>query len=303
MDRSQNKTTMPVQLPHKYHDEIAADGFTVIRGFLSEQEISKYYRLSQELIKYARDGNWPLVRTRGKQFPPWPSDYNPDIWGVSSLLHPDLKELSTPYHDFYADKKLLAVVRDILQCEEEQISMELLNMLINPLTDFELDWHRDTIKPEVSPEEELEQLLTNPYAGTQFNLALTNDECLIVIPKSHNRIRTAEERKITLNPETRKDHITGQIFVNLKPGDVVFYNSNILHGAKFKSANERITLHGSYGNSAYSDARAKGVLQHGVGEWLPRFQTGNKTLAELRDKLLELAKKFEGQEVEYALDG
>ena len=62
--------------------------------------------------------------------------------GCFRLLHPDLGELSKPFHDLYSDEKLLNVVCDILLIEKTDLSMELLNMLINPLTDFELDWHR-----------------------------------------------------------------------------------------------------------------------------------------------------------------
>ena len=126
------------------------------------------------------------------------------------LLHPDLGELSKPFHDLYSDEKLLNVVCDILLIEKTDLSMELLNMLINPLTDFELDWHRDTIKPEVTPEEEAEDLLKFPYAGAQFNLALTEDDCLIAIPGSHNRVRTTEEREKTIDPNRRKEFITGK---------------------------------------------------------------------------------------------
>ncbi|EGW32205.1 uncharacterized protein SPAPADRAFT_61288, partial [Spathaspora passalidarum NRRL Y-27907] len=276
---------MPTVLPHKYHDEIEDQGFTVIRGFLNPEEITKYLQASENLVQYAREGNWPHVRTRGKQFPPWPKNFSPDIWGVSGLLHPDLNELLRPFHDLYADEKMLNVVEDILQVEKSGLSMELLNMLINPLTDFDLDWHRDTIKPEVSPEQEAEELLVNPYAGAQFNLALTDDSCLIVVPGSHKRLRTEEERDKTVNESKRKEYITNQLVVELHPGDLAFYNNNILHRASYIAKNKRITLHGSYGNVELGKFRAKGILQHGVAEWLPRLQTDNENLAMLKEKL------------------
>lgn len=294
---------MPTKLSNKYHDEIEQNGFTVVRNFLLPQEIEKYTKASEALVQYARDGNWPHVRTRGKQFPPWPKNFSPDIWGVSGLLHPDLGELSKPFHDLYSDEKLLNVVCDILLIEKTDLSMELLNMLINPLTDFELDWHRDTIKPEVTPEEEAEDLLKFPYAGAQFNLALTEDDCLIAIPGSHNRVRTTEEREKTIDPNRRKEFITGEIRVQLHPGDLVFYNNNILHRAAYSSKNKRLTLHGSYGNVNQGKSRAKGILQHGVAEWLPRLETKNTNLKMLQEKLLNLAKGFEGVELGYALDG
>lgn len=180
--------------------------------------------------------------------------------------------------------------------------MELFNMLINPLTDFDLDWHRDYIKPEVTPEQEAEQLLLDPYAGTQFNLPLTDDSCLIVIPKSHKRIRTDEEREKTSN-DNRQEHISGQITVDLHPGDIVFYNSNILHRGSYSAKNVRLTLHGSYGHVDHGKTRAQGVLQHGVAEWLPRFNPQNENLKLLRSKLEKLAEEFKDKDLGYSLDG
>lgn len=296
---------MPSALPHKCHDDIADTGFCVIRNFLTPEEVTKYKAAAQKVIDYAREGKWPDVRTRGKQFPPWPKNFSPDIWGVSGLLHPDLGEngeLSKPFHDLYACDKILDVAGDILQQPHDKLLMELFNMLINPLTDFGLDWHRDTIKPEVLPEEEAEQLLQDPYAGTQFNLALTEDPCLIVIPGSHKRVRTEEEREKTSN-DNRKEFITGQITVQLHPGDIVFYNNNILHRAEYQAKNERITVHGSYGLVDHGKLRAKGVLQHGVAKWLPRLELDNENLNMLKGKLEALAKEFEGVDLGYALDG
>ncbi|CAK7906350.1 hypothetical protein CAAN1_14S00254 [[Candida] anglica] len=293
---------MPHPLPHFHHDQIAKVGFTVIRGFLTKEEISHYRKAAEEVVEYAREGKWPHVRTRGKQFPPWPVNFSPDIWGISGLLHPDLGKLSLPFHDCYASDKILDVAGDILQTDKNGISMELFNMLINPLTDFGLDWHRDYIKPEATPEEEAEQLLLNPYAGCQFNLALTDESCLIVVPDSHNRVRTEEERVKTTN-ENRKEYINGQITVDLKAGDIVFYNANILHRAEYTSKSVRLTLHGSYGHVEHGQTRAKGVLQFGVADWLPRFHPTNPNLILLRSKLEKLAKEYEGQDLGYSLDG
>ncbi|KAG2734741.1 hypothetical protein G9P44_002747 [Scheffersomyces stipitis] len=293
---------MPSALPHKYHDEIEAQGFTVIREFLTPDEIAKYRAAAEVVIQYAREGNYPYVRTRGKQFPPWPKNFSPDIWGVSGLLHPDLGEKSTPFHECYASEKMLAVVGDILQVGKEGLSMELFNMLINPLTDFGLDWHRDTIKPEASEQEEAQQLLEEPYAGTQFNLALTDDKCLIVIPGSHKRVRTSEEREKTSN-DNKKEFITNQLVVELNPGDLVFYNNNILHRAEYSCKSTRVTLHGSYGHVDHGRSRAKGILQHGVAEWLPRFEPKEGNMAMLKEKLVKLAKEFESVDLGYALEG
>lgn len=285
-----------------HHDQITDQGFTVVRNFLTEDEVKSYRDAAQVVVDYAREGHWPHVRTRGKQFPPWPENFSPDIWGVSGLLHPELGAKSIPFQKLYSSDKLLDIAGDILQTPPEGLSMELFNMLINPLTDFDLDWHRDYIRPEATPGEEAEQLLQDPYAGTQFNLALTHDKCLIVVPGSHRRIRTAEEREKTTD-ESRKKPITGELYVELAPGDIVFYNSNILHRATYSAKNIRLTLHGSYGHVDHGKTRAKGVLQHGVAEWLPNFKPVNGNMLMLKNKLEALAKEFEGVKLGYALEG
>lgn len=284
------------------HQDIEDTGFSVVRGFLLPQEVAEYTKAAEAVVQHAREGKWPHVRTRGKQFPPWPKNFSPDIWGVSGLLHPDLGEMALPFHKCYSSDKILAMAGDILETDKSKLSMELFNMLINPLTDFGLDWHRDTIKPEASEEEEADQLLKDPYAGAQFNLALTEDNCLIVVPGSHKRIRTPEEREKTQNSD-RKEHITGQIEVVLHPGDIVFYNNNILHRAEYSSKSVRLTLHGSYGHVDHGKSRAKGILQHGVLEWLPRLEPQTENLAMLKEKLVKLAEEFAGVDLGYALDG
>lgn len=285
-----------------HHDRIEKDGFTIVRGILTPDQILYYKRASQEVVDYAREGKWPHVRTRGKQFPPWPKNFSPDIWGISGLLNPDLRELLEPFQECYCLKPLLDVASDILQTTNEELSMELFNMLINPLTDFDLEWHRDYIRPEAPEEEEKTELLKDPYAGTQFNLALTEDKCLIVVPGSHKRVRTPEERTKTSN-DNRKEFISNQLLVELHPGDVVFYNSNILHRATYSAADLRLTLHGSYGHALHGKTRAKGVLQHGVAEWLPRFQPTQPQLVQMRSHLEATCKEFEGVNLGYSLDG
>lgn len=288
--------------PHVHHDAIADQGFSVVRNFLSPEEVKEYVAASEKVVQYARDGHWPDVRTRGKQFPPWPKNFSPDIWGVSGLLHPDLGDMSIPFQKLYSDDRLLDIASDVLQTSPANLSMELFNMLINPLTDFDLAWHRDHIRPDVNPEEEAEQLLQDPFAGTQFNLALTDDKCLIVIPGSHKRVRTAEEREKTTDDTCRKP-ISGQIEVVLHPGDVVFYNSNILHRGSYSSKNVRLTLHGSYGHKDFGSVRAKGVLQHGVAEWLPKFNPITENMKALKEKLEATAKEQEGKDLGYSLEG
>jgi hypothetical protein len=296
---------MPSVLNHDLHDAVEKDGFVVIRNFLSPEEVKYYLAASETAVQLSRDGKWPHVRTRGKQFPPWPKNFSPDIWGVSGLLHPDLAELDpslgVTFQKLYAHDRLLDSSSDILQTPRDNLVMELLNMLINPLTDFELEWHRDDIRPEVTAEEELAALKLKD-TGTQFNLALCEDSCLVVVPATHKRARTEEEREVTLAPG-RNGKIPGQLVVELKPGDCVFYNNNILHRGVYNSKVKRVTLHGSYGHGTNGKSRSQNVLQHGVSEWLPRFKPTDPKLIQLKAGLDKLVNENEGKDIGYSLDG
>ncbi|VEU21855.1 DEKNAAC102853 [Brettanomyces naardenensis] len=289
---------MPSTLPHKYHDEIVANGFTVIRKLLSPEEIDHYLKLSQKEIDTARDGKWPYVRLNGKQFPPWdkPED-QPDIWGVTHLMHPKWGQVGKDFQKLYTDEKILNIVKDILQTDI--LNMELLNMLINPSKkDFDLCWHRDDVKNTATDEEEMELLERCAFAGAQFNLALKEDVNLIVIPDSHVRPRTSEEReKLKFEP------ITNQLVVHLEPGDCAFYNPNILHRATYSTKRERVTIHGSYGNFSIGKNRARLVLQHGVADWLDQLEPINEEMRVLSDRLKEIAKEMKGKDLGYSLDG
>ena len=172
--------------------------------------------------------------------------------------------------------------------------MELYNLLITPTHDFALRWHRDDIAPDASPEEEKEKL-AKAATHAQWNLALYDDDSLIVIPGSHTRARNGAERAM----DPYKDNAPGQKIVHLNAGDAVFYDNNIMHRGVYHAKVPRMTLHGSIGHVDGGGARARNVLQHGVKEWVKRcdFATleteGLRRRAEgMRGRLLEMGDAY-----------
>ena len=101
--------------------------------------------------------------------------------------------------------------------------MELYNLLVRPDADFELRWHRDDIPADASADQEMARL-AEPGFHAQWNLALYDDASLVVVPGSHLRARTEAER----NADPFSKFMPGQKVVQMKAGDVVFYNNNIL---------------------------------------------------------------------------
>ncbi|TPX18893.1 uncharacterized protein E0L32_011445 [Thyridium curvatum] len=267
--------------PQEIKSSLHRDGFVVIPSVLSESELSALRAAATRTTARARSGAWPHIRTLGKQFPPWSAaDIHKGIWGVQHLLHPDLPpDDAAVFTRSYFHPRILDTAALLIDGggdgggEEggegggggDQLVMELYNMLVRPDADYELRWHRDDVPPEATAEQEMSRL-GRPAWHAQWNLALWDDESLVVVPGSHLRARTDAER--AADPFARE--LPGQLVVRLRPGDVAFYNNNILHRGVYDSARERMTLHGSVGHAGGSKLRARNVLQHGVGEWVER---------------------------------
>lgn len=195
------------------------------------------------------------------------------------------------FAESYFHNTMIEVITRLLSCESDKLILELYNMLVRPDRDFALRWHRDDIPPSVSAEEELERL-TEPMLHAQWNLALYDDASLVVVPGSHNRARTDMER----NADPYEDDMPGQKIVKMDAGDVLFYNNNILHRGVYDCKVERMTLHGTMGIAGSDPARARNILQHGIGDWAAEADfsglSGNMAMlaSGMQRRLLEVGK-------------
>jgi len=289
-----------------YLQSLQRDGFVVIPSLLTPTQLSTLREACADVTTQARAGSWPHVRTVPKQFPPWTvaPGANPaadGIWGVQFLMHPSMPHQQT-FIKSYFSSAIVDVVKELLECTDDELVLELFNLLVRPEQDFELRWHRDDIPATATAEEELERL-RQPAWSAQWNLALYDDESLIAVPGSHVRARTEEER--SAGPFEKG--LPGEMRVKMKAGDVVFYNNNILHRGAYDSGVERMTLHGSMGHVGGSRLRARNVLQHGIGEWVGEINLGaldgvEKDRAEgMRRRLVKMG--AESGDVGYSLDG
>ncbi|PKY05497.1 hypothetical protein P168DRAFT_266041 [Aspergillus campestris IBT 28561] len=309
------------------------DGYVLIPSLLTPEETAHLRTVATKITEQARTGTWPYFRTVPKQFPPWPSTPPPasegGIWGVQHLLHPDMPGRADFARLYFSDK-VLSVVEELVGLDgakkagqqegegREKLVMELFNLLVAPETrDFELRWHRDDVPETATPHEELRMLEAKSPGGkqshAQYNLALCEDASLVVVPGSHRRVRTEVER--AAGPY--EAHLPGQVVVGLKPGDAVFYDSNILHRGVYRGKGEgaeesRLTLHGSVGlvegngdddKGGDGKVRATAVLQHGVGAWIQRddaaFGIGGRAEG-MRANLMAMGS---GEGVGYSLQG
>lgn len=215
-------------------------------------------------------------------------------------MHPSLP-CSPIFVQHYFSNTIINSVKELLQCVDDDLVMELFNLLCRPEEDFELCWHRDDIPATATADEELERL-KEPAWHTQWNLALFDDESLIVIPSSHLRARTDVERNAR-----PYDHLSGEIRIKMKAGDMVFYDNNILHRGVYNAKVERMTLHGSMGHVGGRKLRARNVLQHGVRDWVGKVDLRHLNDQEreragaMKRRLLKMGE--ESGEVGYSLKG
>lgn len=286
-----------------YLSQLDRDGFVVIKAIVDRDRLEELRAASSKATELARGGGWPHVRTVGKQFPPWTASAAREhgIWGVQHLMNPELPG-HEGFTELYFSEAILGIVKQLLQCGDEHLVMELFNMLVRPEKDFELRWHRDDIPAEAMPQEEIERL-GKPAYHAQYNFALWEDDSLIVVPGSHKRARTDTER----NADPFEKMMPDQLIVKLEPGDIVFYNNNILHRGAYSANKERMTLHGSVGHVKGSSLRARNVLQHGVGSWVDKCAFG-QLKGEERDRAEEMRRRLvqlgsETGQVGYSLQG
>lgn len=315
---SQTTTSTPSPLL----TSLRRDGFVVIPHLLSQTQLASLLSASQYATSIARAGNWPHLRTLPKQFPPWPSDPTSGIWGVQHLLHPAMPNRST-FASLYFSPALLDPVKQLLElpatpAADDRLVMELFNLLVRPDADFALRWHRDAVPFDGVDRATEEQLLDLAPGKTgaekrrrpwhaQYNVPLFPDSSLHVVPGSHLRARTPEEYAI-LQRDAYAESLPGMLEVKLQPGDVVFYDNNIIHRGVYSADVERLTLHGSVGDAAGGVGRARNVLQHAVGDWIDgcHFEalTGKERdrAERMRDRLVSMGSAA-GEEGKRALHG
>lgn len=208
-------------------------GYVILDNAVPDGLLEPLREATDRVTRKAREGAWPHIRRAGEG----------DIWGVSHLLHPDLAE--PVFADYIASPVVIDVVGDLLgippERRSETLQLELVNMLVNPaLADHEIGWHRDLIRQDLEPEEEMAELRKLKH-GIQWNTALYDETCLYIVPASHRRPKTPEEREIVFGRP--REPMPGQMAVELRAGQGVYYDSNLLHRGVYPKAMRRETLH------------------------------------------------------------
>lgn len=100
-------------------------------------------------------------------------------------------------------------------------------------------WHRDT--GEIRNEDDLQRDLEMMRKSVQMNAPLYPDRYLQVVPGSHRRFSTPEEKQVFESDPT--GDMPGALTVEMEPGDAVFYYPQLIHRGYNPEGHRRFSMH------------------------------------------------------------
>jgi len=238
---------MTFKYSDQHREQYMSDGFTILRNLIPT---SLLIDLRRETVK-ARE----IARTKyGQQ-----AQRLQPVYAYEELRH-------EPFRDFLNLPGLQATVAGILGPDHKQ--SDIMGVLLEPAQHaWATPWHRDWgyNAPHVDMTAFWEAI-RDLRMFNQLNGALYDDHSLWVVPGSHNRDDSAEERAVfpivpPPKPDLRDDmtaeereltclayarHMPGAIPVPLFAGDVAFYRACQWHLGNYIPYTKRATLHDGF---------------------------------------------------------
>ena len=92
---------------------------------------------------------------------------------------------------------------------------------------YDTGWHRDVSRYPGGWDEQKLPIQNWTATSLKWQLALIDDPCLWIVPASHRRLSTDQERRALA--EDRTQPIDGQMQVVLKRGQSIFWNGVLIH--------------------------------------------------------------------------
>lgn len=201
-------------------------GYLIRRRVFNDEEIATYRAAVERILAKCRSGAYRNVR--------WIDNDHDDFWGVNHILHGDVREEA-----LLASLEHPGLFDTMTELIGPRLCYRVCTLLVNSeRKPYHIGWHRDL--PAPTGVDEVEHL-RSVIGHVQLNGALYPDATLFIVPGSHLRSATEEEREILRNRPL--DDMPGQLCVELEPGDVVFYNACLLHKGKNEKCTKRQTLH------------------------------------------------------------
>ncbi len=249
-------------------EDYRRDGYVVFREILPPSLIADLRRVSERGRELARAAGGPLAQ-RFEPVANWDVDQKPfDDYRELPELRDAIARLLSPRHT-YGNRELH------------------LGVLIEPVeVPYCMPWHQDlrhlaaSSLPFVTPEAKRDPDLFN-----QINCALYRDDSLWVVPGSHARDDTAEERAAfpdgeptapsfeTDSNEERERmclaycrRMPGAVRVHLDPGDLCVYRGTLWHMGNYVPYVKRATIIDLIDTPNYAEFRTRAGLDKALAE-------------------------------------
>jgi hypothetical protein len=163
-----------------------------------------------------------------------------DAQPIYSLLHPDWTE--PVLLEALAHPQIIGVPEDLYR--EYAVCLQADLLVHMPGEGFRSAWHRDHGPDLDAPLGEQMAHLERSVHNVRVNAALLADEALLVMPGTHTSPLTSEQRDLLKADPCAE--LVGQVRIRLEPGDLVFYNGNLLHREEIVGGETRLTLHAAF---------------------------------------------------------
>jgi hypothetical protein len=218
--------------------EFLRDGFWIDRSAFDAAELARYRAAARRVQAKTRQHLYPGTRFwfgNSQNRDRIPAEQRAGAtWSVNEITRPELFEPELV--NVFAHPRVDGVVRALLGDEPRAWGIKLL--WTPKLVAYDLPWHRDQMEPEF-----YDWIQYKPAAPdhVQFNAALHDDDCFLVIPGSHRRALTAAEWHAVRHD--KRAELPGQVRVTLQPGDILYMDAHTLHRGRSAVTGDRLTLH------------------------------------------------------------
>ena len=224
-------------------DQFMDRGYLVFRNLIPPDKLDSM-RAGCETMLERQKAIW--ARERAPDDPPG-GEYETSRQPRVMMMRPGLIDAETAHvvEDFWVADQTLEIASQLL-CNPEPCITEMM-MMCNPVRDWPggTGWHRDVHPVDMAPLDALQaDVVENGPRYTQWNVPLYDDSVLWVIPGSHRRRSTAQERAELL--ADRAGPVTGGVPVELNAGDGVVYFNYLNHTGSNYTTKTRRTLHGGH---------------------------------------------------------
>ena len=199
------------------------DGFMIVRHIFSGARLSELQAIAERYYQHSLTKG--ITGRHSMHDPAMEGQWEPELFNC----------LNTP--------RILQLSEELKECKLRSTYYEFNSEV--PGKENSMFWHQDKqflskSLPEGFDAETFCQEV--PFSQIQWNVALEDDAALQVVPGSHRRELTEEERSI-LTGNRFNPSMPGSLCVELKAGDGVVYHSNIIHGVYNPQPKKRRTLH------------------------------------------------------------